>query len=58
MKPIRSQVGPSVAEMESRGQKPKRPQMPVSIESIPSTPAEEAKVPEAVPENVAVRTEH
>jgi len=44
--------------MESRGQKPKRPQMPVSIESIPSTPAEEAKVPEAVPENVAVRTEH
>jgi len=43
----------SVGEMESRAQKPQRPQVPVSTASIPVTPAEAAKVPNPAPPDVA-----
>jgi len=45
---------PTIASMESRAQKPQRPQVPVSAESIPVTPAEAAKVPSLAPADVAV----
>jgi hypothetical protein len=47
----------SVADLESRAQKPPRPQVPISVDSIPVTPAEAQKVPNPVPPSVAVETE-
>jgi hypothetical protein len=44
----------SVAAMESRAQKPQRINLPVTVESIPVTPAETAKVPHQAPPEIAV----
>jgi hypothetical protein len=45
--PPRSQTTtmPSIADMESRQQKPSRPQVPISVVSQPVTPAEALKNP-------------
>ncbi len=49
-----TQIIPSIAEMESRAQKPQRPQIAVSIDNVPVSPAEAVKVPVHAPPGIAV----
>ena len=46
----------SVAEMESRAQKTPRPQIPLSLENLPLTPADGDGIPRPVMPDVAVET--